>query len=31
VPARIYRPKDMRASANGAAVLFVHGADTCTT
>ena len=26
VPARIYRPKDMRASANGAAVLFVHGA-----
>src|SRR5262249_3040087 len=26
VPARIYRPKDMRASPNGAAVLFVHGA-----
>jgi dipeptidyl aminopeptidase/acylaminoacyl peptidase len=26
VPARIYRPKDMHASANGAAVLFVHGA-----
>ncbi|HEY4303334.1 MAG TPA: prolyl oligopeptidase family serine peptidase [Gemmatimonadaceae bacterium] len=26
VPARIYRPKDMKASANGAAVLFVHGA-----
>jgi len=26
VPARIYRPKDMHASANGAAVIFVHGA-----
>jgi len=26
VPARIYRPKDMKASPNGAAVLFVHGA-----
>jgi dipeptidyl aminopeptidase/acylaminoacyl peptidase len=26
VPARIYRPKDMRASPNGAAVIFVHGA-----
>ncbi len=26
VPARIYRPKDMKASANGAAVIFVHGA-----
>jgi dipeptidyl aminopeptidase/acylaminoacyl peptidase len=26
VPARIYRPKDMRASGNGAAVIFVHGA-----
>ena len=26
VPARIYRPKDMHASGNGAAVLFVHGA-----
>jgi len=26
VPARIYRPKDVKASANGAAVLFVHGA-----
>jgi dipeptidyl aminopeptidase/acylaminoacyl peptidase len=26
VPARIYRPKDMRASPNGAAVVFVHGA-----
>jgi dipeptidyl aminopeptidase/acylaminoacyl peptidase len=26
VPARIYRPKDMKASGNGAAVLFVHGA-----
>jgi dipeptidyl aminopeptidase/acylaminoacyl peptidase len=26
VPARIYRPKDMHASANGSAVLFVHGA-----
>lgn len=26
VPARIYRPKDMGAPSNGAAVLFVHGA-----
>jgi dipeptidyl aminopeptidase/acylaminoacyl peptidase len=26
VPARIYRPRDMRASPNGAAVIFVHGA-----
>jgi dipeptidyl aminopeptidase/acylaminoacyl peptidase len=26
VPARIYRPRDMKASANGAAVIFVHGA-----
>jgi dipeptidyl aminopeptidase/acylaminoacyl peptidase len=26
VPARIYRPKDMKASNNGAAVIFVHGA-----
>ena len=26
VPARIYRPKDMGAKPNGAAVLFVHGA-----
>ncbi|HEY4215760.1 MAG TPA: prolyl oligopeptidase family serine peptidase [Gemmatimonadaceae bacterium] len=26
VPAHIYRPKDMHASANGAAVIFVHGA-----
>jgi dipeptidyl aminopeptidase/acylaminoacyl peptidase len=26
VPARIYRPKDVKASANGAAVIFVHGA-----
>ena len=26
VPARIYRPKDMHASPNGAAVIFVHGA-----
>lgn len=26
VPARIYRPKDMGAKANGAAVIFVHGA-----
>ncbi len=26
VPARIYRPKDVHASANGAAVIFVHGA-----
>jgi dipeptidyl aminopeptidase/acylaminoacyl peptidase len=26
VPARIYRPKDMSAQANGAAVIFVHGA-----
>jgi dipeptidyl aminopeptidase/acylaminoacyl peptidase len=26
VPARIYRPRDMGASANGAAVVFVHGA-----
>lgn len=26
VPARIYRPKDMKASPNGAAVIFVHGA-----
>ncbi len=26
VPARIYRPEDMGAEANGAAVLFVHGA-----
>jgi dipeptidyl aminopeptidase/acylaminoacyl peptidase len=26
VPARIYRPKDMKASGNGAAVIFVHGA-----
>jgi dipeptidyl aminopeptidase/acylaminoacyl peptidase len=26
VPARIYRPKDMKAQANGAAVIFVHGA-----
>ncbi len=26
VPARIYRPRDMHASPNGAAVLFVHGA-----
>jgi dipeptidyl aminopeptidase/acylaminoacyl peptidase len=26
VPARIYRPSDMEAQANGAAVVFVHGA-----
>ena len=26
VPARIYRPKDLGAQANGAAVIFVHGA-----
>ena len=26
VPAHIYRPKDMGASPNGAAVIFVHGA-----
>ncbi|MCC6317786.1 MAG: S9 family peptidase [Gemmatimonadaceae bacterium] len=26
VPARIYRPRDMRARPNGAAVIFVHGA-----
>ena len=26
VPARIYRPADMGAAANGAAVIFVHGA-----
>jgi dipeptidyl aminopeptidase/acylaminoacyl peptidase len=26
VPARIYRPQDMSATANGAAVIFVHGA-----
>ncbi len=26
VPARIYRPRDLGASANGAAVIFVHGA-----
>jgi dipeptidyl aminopeptidase/acylaminoacyl peptidase len=26
VPARIYHPKDMGAQANGAAVIFVHGA-----
>lgn len=26
VPARIYRPSDMGAEANGAAVIFVHGA-----
>ena len=26
VPARIYRPKDMNAQPNGAAVIFVHGA-----
>ncbi|MEP7345343.1 MAG: prolyl oligopeptidase family serine peptidase [Gemmatimonadaceae bacterium] len=26
VPARIYRPADMKAKPNGAAVLFVHGA-----
>ena len=26
VPARIYRPADMGADANGAAVIFVHGA-----
>ena len=26
VPARIYRPKDVGAAANGAAVIFVHGA-----
>jgi dipeptidyl aminopeptidase/acylaminoacyl peptidase len=26
VPARIYRPKDMHATPNGAAVIFVHGA-----
>jgi dipeptidyl aminopeptidase/acylaminoacyl peptidase len=26
VPARIYRPKDMDAQPNGAAVIFVHGA-----
>ena len=26
VPARIYRPRDMGASANGGAVVFVHGA-----
>jgi dipeptidyl aminopeptidase/acylaminoacyl peptidase len=26
VPARIYRPKDMSAQPNGAAVIFVHGA-----
>jgi len=26
VPARIYRPRDMGAEANGAGVLFVHGA-----
>ncbi|HEY4955704.1 MAG TPA: prolyl oligopeptidase family serine peptidase [Gemmatimonadaceae bacterium] len=26
VPAHIYRPKDMNAQANGAAVVFVHGA-----
>ena len=26
VPARIYRPKDMSAQPNGAAVVFVHGA-----
>ncbi|HEX5633508.1 MAG TPA: prolyl oligopeptidase family serine peptidase, partial [Gemmatimonadales bacterium] len=26
VPARIYRPSDMRAQPNGAAVIFVHGA-----
>jgi dipeptidyl aminopeptidase/acylaminoacyl peptidase len=26
VPARIYRPKDMGAAPNGAAVIFVHGA-----
>jgi dipeptidyl aminopeptidase/acylaminoacyl peptidase len=26
VPARIYRPKDVKAPANGAAVIFVHGA-----
>jgi acetyl esterase/lipase len=26
VPARIYRPKDMNAKPNGAAVIFVHGA-----
>ncbi|MBV6520674.1 MAG: Protein TolB [Gemmatimonadaceae bacterium] len=26
VPARIYRPADMRARPNGAAVIFVHGA-----
>ena len=26
VPARIYRPADMGAQPNGAAVIFVHGA-----
>ncbi len=26
VPARVYRPKDMNAQPNGAAVIFVHGA-----
>src|SRR5439155_23063862 len=26
VPARIYRPKDLGATPNGAAVIFVHGA-----
>ncbi|MEP7381959.1 MAG: prolyl oligopeptidase family serine peptidase [Gemmatimonadota bacterium] len=26
VPARIYRPQDMQAAPNGAAVIFVHGA-----
>jgi dipeptidyl aminopeptidase/acylaminoacyl peptidase len=26
VPARIYRPRDMKAGRNGAAVIFVHGA-----
>src|SRR6185436_17363018 len=26
VPARIYRPSDLRATPNGAAVIFVHGA-----
>ena len=26
VPARIYRPRDMKATPNGAAVIFVHGA-----
>jgi len=31
IPGHIYRPEDMGARPNGAAVIFVHGAGSCTT